>query len=42
MANRKTTLSDQAFACYTDDPQRFTFVTTGEGDKLELRAAEGR
>ncbi len=31
-----------AFACYTEDPQRFTFLTTGDGDKLELRAAEGR
>jgi hypothetical protein len=43
--NGKPTTNDalgSAFACYTDDPQRFTFLTTGDGQKLELRAAEAR
>jgi len=32
-----------AFACYTEnDSSRFTFLTTGDGDKLELRIAEPR
>jgi hypothetical protein len=31
-----------AFACYTANPQRFTFLTTGAGDRVEIRAAEGR
>ena len=31
-----------AFACYTANPQRFTFLTTGDGDRIEIQAAEGR
>jgi hypothetical protein len=31
-----------AFACYTANPQPFTFLTTGDGDRIEIRAAEGR
>jgi hypothetical protein len=31
-----------AFACYTENPQRFTFLTTGDGDRIEIRSAEGR
>lgn len=31
-----------AFACYTANPQRFTFLTAGDGDRIEIRAAEGR
>jgi hypothetical protein len=31
-----------AFACYTVNPQRFTFLNTGEGDRIEIQAVEGR
>jgi hypothetical protein len=31
-----------AFSSYTENPQRFTFLTTGDGDRLELRTAEAR
>lgn len=31
-----------AFACYSENPQRFIFLTTGEGDRLQYRIAEGR
>jgi len=31
-----------AFACYTENPQRFTFLTAGDGDRIEIRSAEGR
>jgi hypothetical protein len=30
------------FACFTENPQRFTFLSTGEDDKLELLVAEPR
>ena len=28
------------FACYTDYPERFTFLSTGDNDKLEFKIAE--
>ena len=31
-----------AFACYRVNPQRFTFLTTRGGDRIEIQAAEGR
>ena len=31
-----------AFVCYTANPQRFTFLTSGDGDRVEIQAAEGR
>jgi hypothetical protein len=31
-----------AFACYTENPQRFTFLSTGDDSRLELRTAEAR
>jgi hypothetical protein len=31
-----------AFACYSAQPERFTFLRTGENDKLELLIAEPR
>jgi hypothetical protein len=40
MANHKAT-RESAFACYTANPQRFTFLTTGDEDRIEIRAAEG-
>jgi hypothetical protein len=30
------------FACFTENPQRFSFLSSGEGDKLELLVAEPR
>jgi hypothetical protein len=29
-----------AFACYTENPQRFTFLTTGDGERLNLQTVE--
>jgi hypothetical protein len=30
------------FACYTANPQRFTFLTAGDGDRIEIQSVEGR
>jgi hypothetical protein len=38
----KNDLLGLAFACYTANPQRFTFLTTGDGDRIEIRTADGR
>jgi hypothetical protein len=35
------TIDTQAFACYAANPQCFTFLTTADGDRIEIRAAEG-
>ena len=31
-----------AFACYTENPQRFIFLTTGNDNRLNLQTAEAR
>ncbi len=39
---RKYTEIGLAFACYTENPQQFTFLGTGDGDKLQITTAEAR
>ncbi len=40
--NTKNDILGLAFACYTANPQGFIFLTTGDGDRIEIQAAEGR
>jgi hypothetical protein len=40
--NGKSKVPMFLLACFTENPQRFTFLSSGEGDNLELLVAEPR